>query len=276
VIKEVLEYVVNQGTKGRPAILKAEDGSGRLFKYDDAAQIYVELERYVNRSRSVSNIESFAQMVLEEARRAGADETSGHIDRGAGDRMTVIFGKDGAVFHLDDRDGRTAFHYQREISWQWQALQEAAKPREHLDFIRLLQKLRPSIVEYRRVLLEFRKVSFSQSVRVDSAPTLENGKAGLVHELEVHAKGNSGPTKVNLPSSIHLVLPFAQGSEKQFKTEAEVAIELAGGNGDQKRIVFSLTFADSFSLKEEAIAHEVAWFREKTASLTRLSILEDY
>lgn len=260
-IKEALQYIADLGTKERPPILAADDGSGRTYRYDDAAQIYVEVDRFVKRARSVSNIESFAAMTIEEARR------SGH----GGDWMTVIFDKSGAHLHLDDRDGRTVFRYEREISWQWKALQEAAQPREHLQFIRQLQKLRPTIVDYLKVLTEFRKVSFSAQTRVESAPTLEEGRAGIVHSIEFEAK--NGKTRAELPSSIHCVLPFAQGSKKLFESAVEVAVEL---NEQTKKVQFALSFADAFALTEEAISHEVEWFRGQVADLKLLSILEDY
>lgn len=275
--KETWKYLLEHSQKNgvRPPIITSSDGSGRSWKYDDGGQNYVELDRYVQRARTVSNIESLAAMVIEEGRRAGEDEFPDdppeRTKRSLGNQMTVIFDKKGATFHLDDRDGRTAFRYEREVSWQWTALLEGAQHREHLPFIRHLQKLRPTIVEYPKVLTEFRKVHFSAQTQVESAPTLEQGRAGLVHSLEFSAR--NGKTKAELPSSIHCVLPFAQGSKKVFETDVEVAIEL---NEQSKKVLFSLSFADAFALTEEAIDHEVTWFREQVKDLSLLHILEDY
>jgi hypothetical protein len=262
-IKEALEYLSSLAVLKRAADLNSSDGSGRSWLYNDAKGMYEPVDRFVKRTRTVSNIESFTAMVIEEARRAISD----------GDFMTVVFKQTGAYFHLDDRDGRQVFQYERELAPQWKFLIGAGTDLEHKDFIRLLQRLRPSIVEYASILQQFRKVSFGSGLKIDSAPTLTEGKAGLQFALELTAANAS--TKAALPAVIPLKMPYARGSSKLYDVEAEVSIDLDEEDG-KKRFVFSLLFPDREVIEEQAVSDEVRWFRENTVTLPKLCILEDY
>lgn len=147
--KSSLEYLHGLTARERHALVEVKDGSGRWLVYNDKDRNYSPIERFVKRDRRVSNVESLAAMVIEEARRAGV---GGSADRDVGDQMTVIFDAQGAAFHLDDRDGRAVFRYQRTLSPQWQILDAAAgRPMGHVEFVRLLQSLKPSIENAPRV-----------------------------------------------------------------------------------------------------------------------------
>lgn len=265
-IKEAFEYLLNLPKKARQPLLTPADESGRIFLFDDKSEEYREIPRFVSRKRGVSNVESFAAMVLEEARRAQSD----------GDWMTVIFKDDGARFHLDDRDGRIAFSYKRQLSPQWELLVGAVgRGFEHREFVTLLQKLRPSLgSEYPRLLSEFRKVTFGTGLRIDSAPILTDGKAGLQYAFELTAA--SGVTKTALPAEMLLEFPFSRGGKKVYSIQAEIDIRLVDRGEGKKTFHFSVLLPDREALEEQAVADEVAWFREAAASLPKLSILEDY
>lgn len=262
-LKDAIEYLVGFATTKREPELKLADGSGRRWIFNDSEGYYLPIERYVKRERCVSNVESFAAMVLEEARRAKSD----------GDWMTVIFGQAGALFHLDDRDGRATFAYSRELAPQWKTLVTAPTDVEHKEFIRLLQRLRPSIVEYPFILQQFRKISFGSGLKVESAPILTEGKAGLQFALELTAA--NATTKAALPAAIALKVPYSRGSSQTYDVDAEVSIDLEE-DGPKKSFVFSLLFPDREVIEEQAVSDEVSWFKEKTAGLVNLSILEDY
>ena len=263
-IKEAIEYLLELSTTSREPVILLSDGSQRKYLFDDQARKYQEVERFVQRQRAVSNIESFAAMVLEEARRATSD----------GDWMTAVFTTLGAQFHLNDRDGRTVFAYQRQLAPQWEILVgEAGKQMEHARFVRLLQRLRPSIVKYPEVLRDFRKISFGAGISIDSAPILEEGKGGLQYRFEVQATTRA--TQAALPSSIGLSIQYARGSQKRYEIEAEVSIDLAEKES-KKSVGFTLILPDREALEEQAVSDEVAWFREATKTLPKLCILEDY
>jgi hypothetical protein len=262
VIKDAIEYLTDLRTANRDTVVKLDDGSGRIFIYEDQSSRYLELDRWPGRKRSVSNIESFTAMVLEEARRAQSD----------GDWMTVVFGVNGAQFVLDDRDQRTTFVYGRELSPQCALLlQSRAKPVEHRAFVSLLQRLRPSIREFPNVLRDFRKISFGSGVKVESEPTLCEGKRGNAYSLEVTV--NSKATAAALPSTIECEIQYARGSLRRYPLTLDIDISLR----DQPRaLLFELNAADLETLAQQAIEDEIAGFREAVKSLPRLCVLEDY
>lgn len=261
-IQKALEWLAALHTKMRPPVLKLDDGSGRILRYSDTTREYYEIDRFVARQRSVSNVESFAAMVIEEARRKASK----------GDFMTVIFSVNGATLHLDDRDGRTVFGYTRELDSQWKLLINSRdQAYEHREFVHLLRRLRPSLVEYDRTLLQFRKVSFGKGVKIESEPVLQDGRSGL--QYDIHVLVNSKATEAALPSSINVRLPYARGGAKKYDLELDVAIEL----NEEKALEFSIAAADLETVADEAVADEVVWFRTAVAqALPELCILEDY
>jgi hypothetical protein len=260
-IKEALQYVTEVLGNQRPKLEKVPDNSGRLVWFDEGSKLFAELSRFVDRKREVSNIESFAAMVLEEARRAKSD----------GDFMTVVFRSKGATFHLDDRDGRTTFAYERRISPQWHILVSAAEQYEHREFLRLLARLRPSIVNYSSIRQAFNKIVIARGATIDSSPVMEEGASGLSYIVEVKAAG--GSAKGAVPGSMKFKLPYARGSKQQYELEAEVSLE---PDEDSKTILLQLTVADHETVAEQAVADEVSWFRNEVRTLPKLSILEDY
>lgn len=262
-IQEALAYLTSLGIRKRPALLELADGSEEIMVYDDAKKCYERQKRFAKRKRSVSNVESLAAMVIEEAKRAGC----------AGEWMTVTFTKAGGSFHLNDQDARTVFEYEREVSPQWQLLTGAAgKAHGHSDFVRLLQMLRPSIPDYSSVMMTFRKVTFGQGIDIESAPTLVEGSTGMAYSVRANVRGQV--TQAALPSEIRFELPYTRAAAKKYGSEIEISVDLIEA---KKALTFTLLFTDRLALEEQAIADEVAWFRSTVAEkLPELSILENY
>ena len=273
-LQEAIEFIAKLGGLQRSTTETISDGSGRVLVFEPATLTYRELERFVKRVRSVSNIESLAAMVLEEARRASYEERDADGTRALGDWMTVVFNAAGAEFHLDDRDGRTVFAYKRELSPQWNVIrgQDGRTGLSHVVFLRLLQSLRPSLVTP-AVIAEFRRIDVSAGIHIESAPTLEHGKSGSAYRFELRVNGRAVGAAV--PSTIELRMPFARNSSKHYTLEAEVVAELAE-KGDKKELQFGLVLPERGVVEEQAIADEVLWFREQVKPLSLLSVLEDY
>lgn len=277
-LREALEFLRENLIHKRAAVLELGDGSRRRMLYSDAADAYAELPLYLPRvERRVSNVESFAAMVKEEARRAGLADSDDEVElasRAAGHWMTVVFTPDGGVFHLDDRDPRTSFRFERALSPQWERVTGApGKGGSHTEFLRLLQSLRPSIVEYPAVMAAFRKVALDKSIKMESAPQLKRGETGTSYALTLKVDGRD--VNAALPDQIRMVLPVTRGSAKTYELEVEVLVELRE-HGASAQAVFGLVVPDALVVAEQAIADEVAWFRDQVKGLPQLSILEDY
>lgn len=289
-IAEAINRVLQQSTsKPRESVLTLNDGSGRVFLYDDAKQRYEAIGRHVSQTGKVSNVESLAALVLEEARRRGpifmnvtAAEEEGVANaeftkrEHEGDWMTVSFDANGATFSPDDQHRLDSFTYKRTLSQQWLQLQKflSGEPLEHADFVRLLQTLRPSIVNYSDIIREFRKISFDSRISIASAPLLDSdGKGGNAFVLEYQARNTTQETK--LPSEFEVEMAFARGSSKTYRFTVEVDIALVD-RGEKKTIRFALVSPDLENVREQAIADEIAYFREQTASLPHLLTLLNF
>lgn len=258
-IKDAIDRVLLLANK-RESAITLQDGSGRQFIYNDQKKAYDEIKRVVVLKRSVSNIESFAAAVLEECRRR---------QRYEGEGATVVFTQGGGWFSPDDAQDLDRWTYGREASPQWTLVTDR-HGYGHKDFLVLLQKLRPSL-KHTSVIADFRRLDFEATTNLTSQPVMIDGKGGSAFAVKFTAKsGQEGQTAV--PSEIALAMEFARGSLNRVEITGQIDIWL----DDKKSLKFSLSFPDRETVQEEAIALEVAWFREQVKALPRLLILEDY
>lgn len=195
----------------RDALLTLDDG--RRFLYNDKEKTYEPIERFVKLAGEVSTVESFAELVVEYAKRS---------TRAAGEKQTVTFTSAGATYSPDDDDRRHLFTYKRVLSQQWLALKAVlGKPMSHKDLIRALQTLSPSIVDYPLVMASFRRLVVSKDVKLVSEPTLnETGDSANGYNVHLSLKG--GTTETTLPSSITLRLQYARGGDATYDVPVEV------------------------------------------------------
>lgn len=262
-ISEAIDTVVGLATKSRPALLQLPDNSGRILLYDDDSGIYRDVERYVERRRQVSSIQSFVSLVTAEIER-------NRKVKGA-EWPTVIFTQEGGAFHLDDRDGRTTFGFKRALAPSYLRLVAGiGQPMEHLSFIRFLQGLREYIADP-QVIAAYRKVVFDNSVRVDSQPLLTNGQVGAGYHVELTAK--SGALEVTLPDVIGVYVPWSRGGTP-YKTELAVDITLVQ-RGEKSIPNFSVAWPEHSAFCETAMNEEIALFREMTKDIEGFVVLEN-
>lgn len=266
-IEEAITRVEKLTTeKLRKPVLDLQDGSNRLYLYNDKAQKYEEVDRWAPSGYGVSNVESFATLVKEAARRK---------ENPTGNLMTVIFSATGATFAADDRDRRDLFAYDRTNSPQWKALLEILnKPMDHPTFVRALQRLRPSIKDYDRIIRHYRKVSFGETLGIVSEPILTDGKSQNAYQVAIEARGGAENT-TTLPSEFVVELQFTRGSSSRYLMTIELDLSTIP-KGDRKELRFTLIAPEVSVVVEQAIEDEVAWFRGEAKDLSELLILVDY
>lgn len=261
----------------------------RHFFYDDGEKKYLLASKTTIRppqKGAVSNVESFLALVREETLRrapvADVDPKSKEVPRHDGSFMTVVFNESGARFSPDDRVQVDAFTYERALSPQWARLMESLnKAGDHKTFIRTLQALRPSIANYEDLMRHFRKLSFSDRTSIASEPLLEAGRNANEYKVEIElrsgaAAGNTTSTTA-LPSSFDVTMQYARGSEKRYTTTVEIDLSAVMiQNSDRKALRFTLIAPDLANVVEQAVDDEVSKFRELTADIPRLLVLQDY
>jgi hypothetical protein len=252
-----IEHLQETATAGRDAIIEVGDGSGRRFIYDDAEKKYIELDRFVKQDGYVSTVESFAELVMEHAKRN---------ERATGKNMTVTFTSSGATFSPDDNDRRDIFTYRRVLSQQWEALKQIlGKPMSHKALIRTLQALSPSIVNYQIIFASFQRLAISKDVKLVSEPILNaDGHSGNSYAVNLSIKGAvAGET--TLPANIEMRLQYARGSSAKYDVPVEV--DLTENDGTPVITLFAPTLD---AVADQAVLDEMEYFEEQTSTLTDL------
>lgn len=241
----------------RPIMHDTERG---VHMYSDANREYNLLIPELK--RGVSTVESFAQVVKEESRRR---------DNSAGDFMTAVFTQKGGVFYPDDKKRLDQWTYERTLSQQWEyLLQRLGRDMKHLEFVRFLQGLRPSVQDYSLLMRDYKKVTFDGKTRVSSQPVIENGQGGSQVSFVLETK--NGTTEEAMPGAFVLELPFTKGGAKTYQLTIELDVAL----DENQQVKFRPVCPDLEAVTEEAISDEVAYFKEHVAEMSELLVLLDY
>jgi hypothetical protein len=255
-IAQAIAHIQETATANRDALLTLADG--RQFIYNDAAQEYEEIDRFVKLEGSVSTVESFAELVIEYARRGSWKK---------GEHQTVTFTSSGATYSPNDVDRRHLFTYRRVLSQQGQALVAIlGKPLSHKELIRALRSLSPSIVDYALIMNGFRRLVVSKDVRLASEPVLsESGDSNNGYNVQLSIKG--GTSETTLPSAIDVRVQFARGGTASYNVPVEV--DLSDKDGIPVITLFAPTLP---AIVDQAVLDEMHLFDETmdSSGLTEL------
>lgn len=212
--------------------------------------------------RSLSTVDSLVMAVEEECKRR---------ENQTGNFMTVVFDVDGGIFYPDDKKRLDRWNYARCLSQQWEHLTEHLnQDMRHLDFIRFLQGLRPSILDYPSIMKEFKKVTFDARTSVTSQPIIEDGQAGSQVSFILDTK--NGKTQTQMPAAIMVHLPFVRGSATNY----DLTIELDVALDRNEQVVFRPVCPEIETVTEQAINDEFQVFKNSTQDLKDLLVLLDY
>jgi hypothetical protein len=250
-IAQAIAHIQETSTsENRDALLTLADG--RVFLYNDNEQEYAEIDRFVKKEGSVSTVESFAELVVEYAKREG---------KPTGEDQTVTFTTAGATYSPDDDDRRHLFTYRRVLSQQWQALRAVlGKPLTHKELIRTLQSLSPSIADYTLVLTAFRRLTISKDVKLVSEPVLnESGDSNNGYNVQLSVKG--GTSETTLPSALTARVQYARGGEATY--EVPIEVDLSDRDGVP---VISLFAPLIDAIADKAVLDEMKFFDEQMAA----------
>jgi hypothetical protein len=258
-IAQAIAHVQESSTsENRDALLTLADG--RTFIYSDNDQEYGEIERFVKFEGSVSTIESFAELVVEYAKRFESKKAVGApVTKGpTGKNQTVTFTSNGATYSPDDEDRRHQFTYRRVLSQQWVALTAIlGKPLSHKELIRALQTLKPSITNYDVIISAFRRLTVSKDVKLVSEPVLnESGDSANGYNVQLSVKG--GTSETTLPSELDAYLPFARGSQASYIVPIDV--DLSERDGVPIITLYAQTLP---AIADQAVLDEMKFFDEQ-------------
>ena len=233
--------------------------------YNDNHESYDRLYPFMH--RDLSNVESLIKVVVEEARRRENDD---------GEMMTVIFTALGGKFYVDDKENGDTWNYNRTLSQQWEAINRLIdKPMSHIEFIRGLQKIYPSMVDYDVVAPMFRKVSFGGKTKVVSQPIVEAGKAGRDISFDLDVEGH-GQYSEHLPGELRIELQYAKASSMTYPSNLYIDMALEDKEYNPKPI-FTLVWPEKEIIEERALHDEFLEFQNRLSEkLPNLLAVLDY
>lgn len=280
--KEAIAYLQETSAAARrDALIRFTDrfGDDRQFIYSDAKREYVDVDPHVAVSDTVSNIESFANLVVAEAERRGGGKAG---DPQAGEGMNVIFTADGATFFPDTDDRRDVYKYVRQPSTAFKTLIDGlGRAWPHHQFLVWLEKLRTVIGTTDNdvftshapdIIVAFRALKLSKTSKMVSEPILLDGVKGGSFEFKLEVKGVVGGVDVKIPQSFPVSIQFARGDQRRY--EFDVLIDINGGEGDSPTITPYAPAVEG--IREAAIVDEMREFEETTKQLPKLLCLVNY
>jgi len=142
----------------------------------------------------------------------------------------------------------------------------------HRDFVRTLQRLRPSIIDYHEIFNKFRAVTFTNSTRVTSQPIITGGKAGGNINFNLETKSGEGEINIELPAGFEVNMPIVRAGEHEYRFPIEIDCALT----EQNEVMFKPIFADKENVLDQMIHDEVKWFKEQVSKLSDILILMDF
>lgn len=229
--------------------------------YNDANQKY-ETREPLKSCENVSTVESFANFIKEELKRRG---------RETGKLATAVIDSNGGRFTADDDFQRGNCKFTRSLSEQWTAFAECiGRTYNHEEFLRLMQKLSPSIVDFEDLyptFLDIRVIGRSEEV---SKPFYVNGETEQGVKIKFKMRGGEDEDII-LPDTFKIKLPYAKGNYDKYY---EVDVQLVYDNRCGINILIQ---APKFEQAEEkALLDEVEFLKEELSKYPDLLVLFNF
>lgn len=276
---QTIQHIQETSTAAkRQALITLDDGSGRRFLYNDRDQKYDPIDPWVKKADTVSNIESFIDLVLAEAARR---------DNATGERMNVIFSDTGAILIPNTDDRRDLFTYVRKPSIHWKTLTDGLdEAMPHKQFLTWLESLRPIIgidtgtpdkpqfvSQYAEIAAAFRVLRLSTRAKMLSEPLLNDaGTKGSTIDFKIEVAGVAGGVDVKIPQSFPVLVQFARGDKRKYAFD--VMVDINPGPNETPVITPYAAAVDAVS--EQAVVDEMEEFEQATGDLPKLLNLVNF
>ncbi len=261
-IKRILQKIQEQrAIKDTATIYGNYTTTTKEAVYNDSSRCY-EVRNYLKTKEEVSTVKSFSKFIKEELRRR---------NKGTGNLATAIISSTGGKFTADDDFQRGICEFKRSLSEQWIAFANCiGRTYSHADFLLLIQKLSPSIVNFEKLypqLLDIRVIGRAETV---SKPFYVKGEAeeGVKIKFKMHGGEDE---KIVLPDKFTLRLPYAKGNYDKLY---EVDVDLVYDNRCGLSILIQ---APKFEQTEErALLDEVDYLKQELKQYPDLLVLFNF
>lgn len=248
-VKEAVTIYGNYSEKEKEAI------------YNDAERQYKTREP-LKTCENVSTVKSFTDFIKEELKRR---------DRETGKFATAVIDANGGRFTADDDFQRGNCKFTRSLSEQWLAFRDCiGRSYNHEEFLRLMQKLSPSIVNFEELyplFLDIRVIGRSENV---SKPFYVNGETECGVKIKFRMQGGEDES-ITLPDTFTIRLPYAKGNyEKYYNVDVQLVYDNRCG-------INILIQAPKFEQAEEkALLDEVEYLKAELSQYKDLLVLFNF
>lgn len=261
-IQKALEFIQTQKRPEKLLITERGKYGERNVEaiYSDANGSY-SVKSPANNITNVKSVTAFQQFIKEELKRRKNVK---------GTLSTLQIDINGGLFVADDDFNEGICKYARVLSQQWDLLTGInGKVFSHEDFLAVLVKLSPSIVDFNKTYSQFLKLRIIGKSEMLSAPVFVQGEAKSGYMCEYKIDGTKAETTI--PDSLVLQVPYAKASTVKY--ELPVEIQLLNSGSD--RITIKVNIPTLENVEETAILDEVKAFKKELTDCTEMLVLSD-
>ena len=229
--------------------------------YNDSAQRY-ETQNPLKTCENVSTVESFADFIREELKRR---------DRETGKLATAVIDSNGGRFTADDDFQTGNCKFTRSLSEQWIAFRDCiGRSYNHEEFLRLMQKLSPSIVNFENLYPTFLDIRVIGRAETVSKPFYVKGETESGIRIKFKMQGGEDEN-ITMPEKFSIALPYAKGNyEKLYNVDVQLVY-------DNKCGINILIQAPMFEqVEEEALLDEVKYLKKELSKYPDLLVLFNF
>ena len=192
-----------------------------------------------------------------------------------GHHASVQLGLEGGKFTADDDFNEGICTYSRLKSEQLIALENAkGRTFTQTEFLQLLQRLKPSIPDFKNIWTTFSKLRIERNSRMSSNPVFDDNlemKEGCTCTYEIQSGANVGTTEeVRIPLEFQVTMPFVKAGEKLYDFKVELVVS-KGNYG----IEITTVIPDYEIRIEQAIIDEAEFIKNSLKDATELLVLAD-
>jgi len=239
----------------------------RVVFYNDREQHYD--KPYVAdtvKKTEVRSAKAFVEYIKDELARRNNEK---------GHHASVQIGLDGGKFTADDNFNEGICTYSRLKSEQLIALEHAKdKTFSQAEFLQLLQRLKPSIPDFKNIWTTFSKLRIERNSRMSSNPVFDDNlemEEGCICTYEIQSGANVGTTEeVRIPLEFEVTMPFVKAGKNFYNFRVELVVS-KGNYG-----VEITTVIPDYEIRiEQAIIDEAEFIKNSLKDAEELLVLAD-
>ena len=239
----------------------------RVVFYNDNRQCYDQpYTAETVKKTEVRSAKAFVEYIKDELARRNNDD---------GHHASVQLGLEGGKFTADDDFNEGICTYSRLKSEQLIALENAkGRTFTQTEFLQLLQRLKPSIPDFKNIWTTFSKLRIERNSRMSSNPVFDDNlemEEGCTCTYEIQSGANVGTTEeVRIPLEFQVIMPFVKAGEKLYDFKVELVVS-KGNYG----IEITTVIPDYEIRIEQAIIDEAEFIKNSLKDAIELLVLAD-